>query len=488
MNLTLDQQKLEIAACAASPAYFLSYTSILDPAHSKIIPFKLWPHQKMVLEMCQLHNLLDILKARQLGISWTLAGLGLWDVTFQEAATVLLLSKEESTAKDLLLKIKLMWESLPYWLRPTATVNNTTTLAFGALNSEIQALPSTETAGRSKTATRIICDEWAYHPYAETNYLAYQPTLAAGGRFVGSSTADGRGGFYYEMWKAAEEGSNGFHPLFLPWNLRPDRDQEWYEREKKKYSSTQQLRAKFLQEFPSTADEAFQAMEAAVFDKDVLDRLERECRAPIEVKDNLRIWKKPDPVKTYMVGVDPAAGQGKDRSGSTVIDYQTGEHVADLHGQIEPDDLARQTCLLGKDYNYALVGVERNNHGHTVLNVMRNYLGYPNLYRQMDVEDIGTKLGYLTTFDSKAMMVEEFKIALNRGDYLTHDAETIKELRTFCQYETQSKTGKPRIHYAAATGTFDDRVMKNMIGWQMRHYVVRTGFNQKAKYTVQGGV
>ncbi len=56
---------------------------------------------------------LVILKARQLGISWLCLSYALWLMLFQAPATILLFSLREEEAKELLWRLRGMYERLP---------------------------------------------------------------------------------------------------------------------------------------------------------------------------------------------------------------------------------------------------------------------------------------------------------------------------------------------------------------------------------------
>ena len=47
-----------------------------------------------------------------------------------------------------------------------------------------------------------------------------------------------------------------------------------------------------------------------------------------------------------------------------VIDRDSGMQCAELHGHYPPREFALKVMELGKEYNTAMLAVERNNHGH----------------------------------------------------------------------------------------------------------------------------
>lgn len=472
----IEEKRLE---ASLSPVIFASLCSILDPTEKRKIPFDLWPFQEELLNDFQLHDLIICLKARQMGITWTILAYGLWNAISFEGANVMLISNKQDTAVTLLNKIKFLYRSLPWYLQLSPSTDNTTTLAFTALDSKIEAYPSVSASGRGETATLVICDEWSEHPFAEDNFLSYKPTIDAGGKFIGVATAKGMGNFFHSQWVAAKAGTTGFHPIFLPWHLHPDRDEAWYEQKKKEYSATSFLRARFAQEYPSNDVEAFVVQADCAFTPEVIKRMLDDCHLPLEQDGYFKVWKKAVPGKLYVIGVDVAEGIGQNLSGLAVLDAQTGEHVADYHGNIDPDHLARETARIGTMYNEALVGVERNNHGHTVLNVMFTYLAYPNLYRHQEYDSRGDKrLGWPTTSATKPNMVKDFSAACRDNDFRTYDLDLVREMSTFAPAGGS---------YGALPGCYDDRVIKTMIAWQMRKYNHLTP-KKKARCVIGGGI
>ena len=78
----------------------------------------------------------------------------------------------------------------------------------------------------------------------------------------------------------------------------------------------------------------------------------------------------------YAIGADVAEGSkvddDHDYDVASVIRCDTLEEVAQLRGQWSTADYAILLSQLGYYYNFALLAVERNNHGHSVLNTLQN--------------------------------------------------------------------------------------------------------------------
>lgn len=257
----------------------------MDPEAAGAIPMELWPH---LLERARAWNRGEdevILKARQLGLSWLAAAFACWK-GLQPASRVLMLSKGELEAFELLRKVEFIHEHLPVELQKPLEVDNKGELSFED-GGAIRALPSTKDAGRGWTARLVIADEAAFHQWAQENFKAYRATVADGGQLIILSTANGVGGFFYDRYWAAVRyadlrdqiargvAGEGFdsheviealnsapRPVFIPWFARPDRDSFWLAREKLQYPG---LPDEFRQEYPETAADAFVQLTGLVF-------------------------------------------------------------------------------------------------------------------------------------------------------------------------------------------------------------------------------
>src|SRR5689334_1334612 len=110
-----DQLQIEQLACAEHPGYFLDrYVSIYDAGCADWIPFRLWAAQIETLDTICDNRLVVILKARQLGLTWLVLGFALWQLIFRPKATVLLFSRRDDEAVDLLkTRLRGMYDRLP---------------------------------------------------------------------------------------------------------------------------------------------------------------------------------------------------------------------------------------------------------------------------------------------------------------------------------------------------------------------------------------
>jgi len=115
---------MEVRKCRKSFPYFCgTYCRILadDGAGGAWVPFTLWPEQQRVARLLQEHRLVVALKARQLGLTWLVLAFALWLMLFSPIATVLLFSRRDDEAVDLLaVRLRGMYNHLPAFLKASS--------------------------------------------------------------------------------------------------------------------------------------------------------------------------------------------------------------------------------------------------------------------------------------------------------------------------------------------------------------------------------
>jgi phage terminase large subunit-like protein len=150
--------KDEYKKCASDPVHFMKkYCQIQHPQKGKI-PFHLYPFQENVLRDLRDHDYNIILKSRQLGISTLSAGYALWLMTFFADKNILVIATKQEVAKNLVLKVKVMYENLPSWLKLSALEDNKLSLRLNN-GSQIKATSSSGDTGRSEALSLLIIDE-----------------------------------------------------------------------------------------------------------------------------------------------------------------------------------------------------------------------------------------------------------------------------------------------------------------------------------------
>ena len=465
--------KQNYVKCAKDPSYFINqYCTIQHPQRGKI-KFKLYPFQYEVLEEYQNNDYNIILKSRQLGISTLSAAYSLWMMLFQNDKNILVIATAKDTAKNLITKVRIMYEALPAWLKTAIVENNKLSLIFKN-GSQIKAIASNESAGRSEALSLLIIDEAAFIEKIDTIWTAAQQTLATGGRCLAISTPNGVGNWFHKTWIDAQDGLNKFNTVKLHWTCHPERDQEWRDEQTKNLGPTQAAQE---------CDADFLSSGRSVVDPAILEWYkEKMCCEPTEKSGfdrNLWIWGYPDYSKQYLICADVARGDGTDYSAAQVFDIEEMEQVAEYKGQLGTTEFGNFLIELATKYNDALLVVENNNIGWATLQTIidrgyenlfyqeKNHLivdddiQHTNKYRNIDRNKIP---GFSTTMKSKPLIVAKMEEYTREKMVKLKSTRLIDELFVFIYKNSKTE---------ALEGYNDDLVMSYSILLWIRDTAIR---------------
>lgn len=425
------------------------------------------------------------LKARQIGWSTIVTLYVFWRAFFNEDTQVLLISRTERDAAKLLDMIRFGYDRLPLWLRargPELLNDNQSSMKFSN-GSEIVSLPSAADPGRGFSGSVVVVDEWAFLPNAEQAWSSIEPVADIGGQIIGLSTANGVGNWFHENWEKALRNENSFKTMFFSWRAVPERDDEWFEQKCRDMLGWQRA-----QEYPSDPEEAFISSGNVIFDTKLLQAMPTSppqkgslfalAQRAYEFRHGsgeLSVWEPPVEDHVYVIGADVAEGlEHGDFSSAHVIDVREERVVAHWHGRWETDLFAEALFGLGIWYFGCLLGVEANNHGHSVIKELRR-MSYPRLFRQRSspvqaATQVAPRYGWWTSKESKAVLVDDLSKALRNGLHVPCE-HTVHELLTFSRDEKGKMQGQP----------FDDRVMSLGIANQMRQFAFLPEYQPKQK-------
>jgi phage FluMu gp28-like protein len=197
----------EYIKCASDPIHFMKkYCMIQHPVKGKI-PFHLFPFQEKTLTEFKNHRFNIVLKSRQTGISTLSAGYALWSMLFNTDFNVLVIATKQEVAKNLVTKVRVMYELLPSWLKGGALEDNKLSLKLQN-GSQIKAIASSPDAGRSEALSLLIFDEAAFIDDIDEIWKAAQSTLSTGGACIALSTPNGVGNWFHQTWSDAESSIN----------------------------------------------------------------------------------------------------------------------------------------------------------------------------------------------------------------------------------------------------------------------------------------
>jgi hypothetical protein len=417
-----------------------------------------------------------VLKARQMGMTTWVAGRFFLRTVTRPGTLTLQVAHTQAAAEGIFRMVERFWQELPAVLREgplRRSRANVGQMVFPEIDSEFRVASAGEPGvGRGMSVQNLHCSEVSRWPGDAAETLAgLLAALAPGGEMVLESTPNGAYGAFYEAWRAGVEEGDGSDALvrhFLPWWMEPAYVRTGVAREEMREDELvlmarhgltaeqigfrRALEASYgvlrAQEFAEDAETCFRATGSCCFETEAVDRRLAELGQPLSTRWNgaLQVWFPPLAGREYVVAVDAAGGGAEgDFAAVQVVERKTGLQCAELQQRLRPAELARVAVQLAREYNGALLAIERNNHGAAVIAYVETTERYERLYRQ------GGEVGWLTTMASKPEMVAQLGAVLEHAPERLRSRRLLAECRTFVAGE-RGKTG-------AAAGQHDDLVM-----------------------------
>jgi hypothetical protein len=302
------------------------------------------------------------------------------------------------------------------------------------------------------------------------------------------STPYGTCNWFHRTWVKAEEGTNNFLPIRLPWTVHPERSQDW--RNKQDQDLGPRMAAQECDcDFTTSGDTAI--------DPAILNwYIETQIKEPVErrgMDSNLWIFERPDYSKQYVVIADCARGDGKDYSAFHIFDIESNTQVGEYKGHIGNRDFGHFLVGIATEYNNALLVIENANIGWDVVQTAIERQ-YQNMYYspRQDAALVNIEM-YLNKYESGEGMVPGFTTSLRTRplviakmiSYIHEKSVTIQSKRTLEELRTFVwKHGKAQ----AQDGYNDDLVMSLGIGMFLRDTSLKykqTG-DELTKLAIQG--
>ena len=434
-QLTKKEITKEVLRSGKDPVYFINnYCKISHPMKG-LIPFKLYDYQEDLINDFNDYRFNVILKARQLGISTITAAYVVWLMMFHRDKNILVMATKFSTAGNLVKKVKSIIKRLPNWMQITKVIVDNRTSFELSNGSQIKASSTSGDAGRSEALSLLVIDEAAHVEGLEDLWTGLYPTISTGGRCISLSTPNGVGGWFYKTYIDAEARRNDFHPIRLMWDVHPERDQNWFDKETKNMSIRQ-----IAQELECN----FNTSGETVLHPDDIKFIEQNIKEPkyrTGFDRNFWIWEEYKPEHTYMIAADVARGDGQDFSVFHVFKLETAEVVAEYQGKVAPDIFANILSDAGKEYGSCLLVVENNSVGFAVLEKLKD-TDYPNIYYsikstheyidQLTAEYKSNSVaGFTTSLKTRPIIISKMEEFVRNKLITTYSSRLYNEFKTF---------------------------------------------------------
>lgn len=462
IDITIDytpEQLMELKRCSEDVCYFAeNYFHIInmdaEPPRQKI---KLFTAQTKAIRKIIENKRTIICASRQIGKSTLMTVVCLWYVLFREDFQIAILANKEDQAKEILERIKMAYEEIPNWLK-AGVREFTKEVLLLTNNSKIFVSTTSESGIRGKTVNLLFVDEFAHiaAQIADPFFKSVMPTISSSkkAKIVLISTPKGAEGKFYEIFKKAEKGENGWTPVRIHYSEVPGRDADWV---RENMASINHDMDTWRQEF----EIEFLENGTAAINQGIIERLKEMC-TPAELSfdgGTYMIWTPPTPGRIISIGVDVAEGVGQDYTVAEIMDItdpQDIRHCATFSSnKIIPWEFAEKLNQIARSWGNPFLCIERNKEGATVIDALINVHNYTNIVNynmNNDKRGVYQSPGIFCHVNSKYSGIQNMKYYIERKQAVSiYDIATVREFETFVRKENKT--------WAAKKGHHDDRIM-----------------------------
>ena len=433
----------EYKRCMDDPIYFAKKYCKVISLDKGLVPFELYPYQEKMFDHFNDNRFSIVLACRQSGKSISACAYLLWYALFHTEKTVSVLANKGATAREMLGRITLMLENVPFFLQPGSKALNKGSLEFSN-NSRIIAAATSGSSIRGMSVNLLYLDEFAFVERAAEFYTSTYPVISAGRdtKVIITSTANGIGNQFHKVWEGAVQNVNEFKSFRVDWWDVPGRDDNW---KQQTINNTSQLQ--FDQEFGNT----FFGTGDTLINAETL--MGFRAKPPLRVLEGglLKIYEETKKKHSYVMTVDVSKGRGQDYSTFNLIDISVtpfAQVAVYRNNTISPLLFPNIIYKYAVSYNNAYVVVESNDQGSLVCNGLWHDLEYENVHVESAIK--ANALGIEITRKTKRLGCSAIKDILETGKLDIVDEQTIMEISTF---EARGQS------FEASDGNHDDLMM-----------------------------
>ncbi len=387
-----------------------------------------------------------ILKGRRAGVTTDQQARSVhccWSTPF--ANTLTLAHTRDATDKIFEQITKRAIDNFPPELLPTLGDRGAKEVHFAKLDSRFYtATAGAGNAARGGGLVRAHLSEYAFYEQPATVRRAVTPSMIPQGSTVTlETTASAFESEPHQFYREAKRGESGYRALFFPWwvcdpvndrlpLMAPDElgaiaddEQQIMEMHGVTLEQIKWRRhmiremgglADFLQEYPEDDESCWLTAGDLFFDTTMLRALKMSAPSPVRVTaDGVRIYAEYTGDEPIVIGADTAEGGADDRSTFAARGFKTNRLYADYESSaVEPEQFATVLNTTGRQFGLAMLIVEKNMHGITVLRKLRDVHQYPigSIYHRRSHdktqkhEEEQQKIGWVTTGESQPLLLD----------------------------------------------------------------------------------
>lgn len=415
----------EYLLCRDNIEYFArKYVTIINLKKGKM---KIEPYEYQIKMWEQFKNerFNIVLAARQSGKSIAYVVYVLHKAIFTKDHNFAILANKGATAREILSRVQLALENLPFFLQPGCKTYNKGRIEFDT-DTRIFAASTSNDSIRGYSINTLLLDEFAFVENDVTFMASTYPVISSSdtSQIIIVSTANGIGNTFHNIWEKANTGENEYKPIRVDWWDVPGRDDKWKDQTIKN-TSERQFAQEFGNNFLSTSNTLVSAEKMMSFPK----------ARPFMVREDgfLKVYEEPIEGRKYVLCADTSRGRGQDYSTFSIFDCTQMPYkqiCTYRNNEISPLIFPSIIYKYGMLYNEAMLLVESNDQGIVVANQLYYDLEYPNMFVSSAVKKNG--IGVEVTKKVKAIGCMTCKDLIEENKLIPQDTDSILEFFTFC--------------------------------------------------------
>ncbi len=529
-NLSGEEQMIETLKCKMSILYWFERFAFAPVTGGSIHmgtseQWKSTPKFRLLVQLFDQRDTVQLLSSRQIGKTTIALMYALHAMIFFPGIDTMFLTLNSELAKDAVVRMKAIMESLPRWMQIKNASDAAKTTFIDLVNgskfktSFISGAVDPDKAGRGMSFPILICDEFAFCNHADIVFSAMQPALATARMHAKSngypsciimvSTPNGAGNntFYRILQNSVKiediydfeenkmfddylkefdrEECNGYVSVTIHWS-ETQRDEEWYKQQCMDLNFNQR---RINQEL----DLAFLGSSTSIFSDDVIQKLiTKKSIHDMQLPGghHFKLFGEIDPNELYLLGCDSSASTGasSDFSSISLTHARTGQEVGVWKGKFAVVKKLSQllkmvvkglTTLYSLNSDTLRVIIERNSFGKGVVEELVfndpaiDDFDYESYVWQDQYKDGEYVYGFWTGNAGKMgsgrrdQMFSELMNHVNGYPELIHSNELIGDIRDLVQL--------PSGRIEAGKGAHDDVVMAYNFCLYVRRQMIRSG-------------
>lgn len=379
---------------------------------------------------------------------------------FNKELNIGIVANKGSMAREFLSNVKNMFIELPIWMQQGTLVWNQGSIQNESKMRILTDVPSSDSF-RGYSIHILVIDENAF--IRPSVWEAFSDSIfpAQSGlswkKNISISTANGMN-FFYNLVKAAREGTSGTKIFEVDWEDVPRYDTDGSIMEPEKFKD-KIVKKHGLVYFEQNYGNNFVGSSHTLINADSLS--EFISIEPLEIRDGkLKIYKYPEKGHQYICSVD-AAKDGIDDFAVQITDITNFKFEQVAAAQLQIDYLLMPEYLNDwcQYYNNPYLIIENNEGaGASIADQMYLTYEYENLHFDIDSTSKKKKKypGFRTTSKSRKLILQTLKLFIDNNNLTIHDKKTINQFYTFILLNNK---------YQADENCKDDAIMSMAIAF-----------------------